>query len=126
MEMAHFIDWHDEFRQHPERWVNHGRQAAEDSCRHKSQDKDSNIDNRETNMRYSGYCQQCGFSEDDCEPMMNYGYPLYGLPDDVLLSRASCSLSSAQRRFTVLFGMGRGGSTSLWSSGMTCRLAALR
>ena len=26
-------------------------------------------------------------------------------------------LSSALRRFTVLFGMGRGGSTSLWSSG---------
>ena len=27
-------------------------------------------------------------------------------------------LSSAQRRFTVLFGMGRGGTNSLWSSGM--------
>ncbi len=26
-------------------------------------------------------------------------------------------LSSALRRFTVLFGMGRGGTTSLWSSG---------
>ena len=44
-----------------------------------------------------------------------------GLPDDVLLSRARCSLSSALKRFTVLFGMGRSGSTSLWSSGMTCR-----
>ena len=43
------------------------------------------------------------------------------LPDDVLLSRARCSLSSALKRFTVLFGMGRSGSTSLWSSGMTCR-----
>src|SRR5690606_24249552 len=31
-----------------------------------------------------------------------------------------CSLSSALRRFTVLFGMGRSGSTALWSSGMTC------
>ena len=30
-------------------------------------------------------------------------------------------LSSALSRFTVLFGMGRGGSNSLWSSGMTCR-----
>ena len=30
-------------------------------------------------------------------------------------------LSSAQRRFTVLFGMGRGGSTSLWSSGIDGR-----
>ena len=26
----------------------------------------------------------------------------------------------AQRRFTVLFGMGRSGTTSLWSSGLTC------
>ena len=43
------------------------------------------------------------------------------LPDDDLLSRARCSLSSALKRFTVLFGMGRSGSTSLWSSGMTCR-----
>ena len=45
----------------------------------------------------------------------------HNLPDDVLLSRARCSLSSALKRFTVLFGMGRSGSTSLWSSGMTCR-----
>src|SRR6185369_1190763 len=29
------------------------------------------------------------------------------------------ALSSAQRRFTVLFGMGRSGTTSLWSSGLT-------
>lgn len=49
---------------------------------------------------------------------------VHGLPDDVLLSRAKCSLSSAQRRFTVLFGMGRGGSTALWSSSITCRLSA--
>jgi len=76
--MAHFIDWHDEFRQHPERWLNHGRWVAENSCKHKTQDKD----NRETNIRYSGYCEECGFSEDDCQPMMNYGYPLYGLPDE--------------------------------------------
>ena len=33
------------------------------------------------------------------------------------------ALSSAQRRFTVLFGMGRSGTTSLWSSGKTfCHL----
>ena len=29
-------------------------------------------------------------------------------------------LSSALSRFTVLFGMGRGGANSLWSSGMAC------
>ena len=30
------------------------------------------------------------------------------------------ALSSAQSRFTVLFGMGRGGTNSLWSSGINC------
>ena len=41
-------------------------------------------------------------------------------PDDYLLSHGSSALSSAWSRFTVLFGMGRGGTNSLWSSGMTC------
>ena len=41
-------------------------------------------------------------------------------PDDYLLSHGSSALSSAWSRFTVLFGMGRGGTDSLWSSGMTC------
>src|SRR3569623_1123461 len=36
--------------------------------------------------------------------------------DDDLLSLASCLLSLARERFTVLFGMGWGGSTLLWSS----------
>ena len=36
--------------------------------------------------------------------------------DDDLLSQAHCLLSLARERFTVLFGMGRGGSTLLWSS----------
>ena len=47
-------------------------------------------------------------------------------PDDDLLSQANCSLSSARRRFTVLFGMGRGGTTSLWSSGIEGWLVALK
>ncbi|MCD4831684.1 MAG: hypothetical protein K8R02_07770 [Anaerohalosphaeraceae bacterium] len=80
MDMAHFIDWHDEFKESPDKWMNHGRRMAEDSCQHKIQDKDGS--SRETNMRYSGYCEQCGFSEDDCEPMMNYGYPLCYLPEE--------------------------------------------
>ena len=41
-------------------------------------------------------------------------------PDDYLLSHGQSALSSAWSRFTVLFGMGRGGTDSLWSSGMTC------
>ena len=36
--------------------------------------------------------------------------------DDDLLSQAQCLLSLARERFTVLFGMGRGGTTLLWSS----------
>jgi hypothetical protein len=43
-----------------------------------------------------------------------------GEPDDYLLSHGQSALSSAWSRFTVLFGMGRGGADSLWSSGMTC------
>src|SRR6266404_960939 len=35
-------------------------------------------------------------------------------PGGNLLSRAECTLSSAQTRFTVLFGMGRRGSRLLW------------
>lgn len=81
MEMTHFIDWHDEYKEHPDRWLNHGRRIAEYSCSHKTQDKDSE-DSQETNMLYSGWCEECGFYEDSCEPMMNYGYPLHGLPDD--------------------------------------------
>ncbi|HBG60700.1 MAG: hypothetical protein A2Y10_13130 [Planctomycetes bacterium GWF2_41_51] len=87
MNIAHFIDWYDEFKESPDKWINHGRQIAEDSCRHKTQDNDSNEANRETNMRYSGYCEQCGFSEDDCDPIINYSYPLYGLPDDEKILR---------------------------------------
>jgi hypothetical protein len=37
-----------------------------------------------------------------------------GLGDD-LLSHGYTALSSALRRFTVLFGMGRGGANALWS-----------
>ena len=40
------------------------------------------------------------------------------VPDDDLLSHGNSVLSSACCRFTVLFGMGRGGSGGLWSSGI--------
>ena len=39
-------------------------------------------------------------------------------PDDYLLSHGQSALSSAWSRFTVLFGMGRGGAGGLWSSGV--------
>jgi hypothetical protein len=40
-------------------------------------------------------------------------------PGGDLLSHAKSILSSARSRFTVLFGMGRGGSNSLWPPGIT-------
>ena len=40
------------------------------------------------------------------------------VPDDDLLSHGQSVLSSARHRFTVLFGMGRCGSSGLWSSGI--------
>ena len=46
--------------------------------------------------------------------------------DDDLLSQARCLLSLARERFTVLFGMGRGGSTLLWSSDKGVRTKANR
>src|ERR1700674_4554321 len=41
---------------------------------------------------------------------------LVGVSDDDLLSHGLSALSSALSRFTVLFGMGRGGTKTLWSS----------
>ena len=52
------------------------------------------------------------------------GGPLYlGVPCGDLLSHGQSALSSALSRFTVLFGMGRGGTKTLWPQGVTCRAA---
>ncbi len=56
-------------------------------------------------------------------PLKNNQAHLRGLdclrvPDDDLLSHGQSALSSARRRFTVLFGMGRGGASGLSSSGI--------
>lgn len=72
------VDWSTE-RQNYE---NRGRQALENNCKHKTQDKDNNKDNRETNLRYSGWCEECEVYEDSAEPMMNYVYPLYSEPSE--------------------------------------------
>src|ERR1700741_987726 len=59
-------------------------------------------------------------------PLLWRGLVLGKEPDDYLLSHGQSALSSAWSRFTVLFGMGRGGTDSLWSSGMTgCCVAGL-
>jgi hypothetical protein len=76
------IDWHEEFKNNFDKWENVGRHTIEDSCTHKTQDKDSDENNREPNVRYSGYCEECEISEDDCQPMMNYAYPLHHCLND--------------------------------------------
>ena len=69
------IDWSKEW-ENPDKWINHGRNALEEGCKHKTQDKDSSEDNRETNVKYSGWCDECGMGEDSAQPMMNFLYPL--------------------------------------------------
>src|SRR3954447_9431100 len=46
-----------------------------------------------------------------------WAFVLWG-PGDDLLSHGQSAISSAQRRFTLLFGMGRGGANALWSPGI--------
>ena len=58
----------------------------------------------------------CGTAQKQKPHPNRAGLLFLWVPDDVLLSRGQSALSSAQKRFTVLFGMGRRGSTSLWSS----------
>lgn len=70
-------DRSEEFKTNFEKWVNHGRNALEDNCKHKDKDNGN-----ETNMRYAGYCDKCGVSEDSAQPMMNFIYPLYQKPSD--------------------------------------------
>ena len=52
------------------------------------------------------------------KPTRRSGFVALRVPDDDLLSHGQSVLSSARRRFTVLFGMGRGGASGLWSSGI--------
>lgn len=68
---ARSVDWEKEY----EVWENLGRQALEDACTHKTQTVGSKYP--ETNMRYGGYCEECGVCEDSAIPMMMFAYPLY-------------------------------------------------
>src|SRR6185295_10127006 len=51
-------------------------------------------------------------------PATSAGLFLLKGPGDDLLSHGLSAISSARRRFTVLFGMGRGGANALWSPGI--------
>jgi len=64
-----YVDWSEEWK-NPDKWINHGRYALEQGCKHHTKSKDN------TNMEYAGYCDECGTSEDSAQPMMNYVYPL--------------------------------------------------
>lgn len=63
-------------------WENIGRSILEESCTHKTQDQNSKEEYKETNVKYSGYCEECEISEDDAQPMINYAYPLVTTPSD--------------------------------------------
>lgn len=70
------VDWMNE----GEYFENLGRSLLENSCNHTDEDKNTKKEDRETNVRYAGYCSQCGVNEDTCEPMMTYVYPLRRRP----------------------------------------------
>lgn len=100
------VDWREEYTEHPDRWVNHGRDILRDSCKHFDADEDNKkeFDNRSeqdkkdyteeqfkdwckdsfktSNVDYQGYCEECDISEDCAEPMMNYAYPLHHEPTE--------------------------------------------
>ena len=72
------VDWMNE----GEYFENLGRSLLENSCNHTDEDKNTKKEDRETNVRYAGYCSQCGVNEDTCEPILNYVYPLRQCPSD--------------------------------------------
>ena len=67
------VDWENYYSKG---WENIGRNLIEQNCTHHREDKETN------NIQYEGYCEECGHSEDSCQPMMNYAYPLETTPDD--------------------------------------------
>jgi len=108
MSFSQYIDWGTELNQNFEKWENLGRQAIEEACHHKAEGNPN-----ETAMRYSGYCDKCGHSEDSAEPMMNYGYPLETKPDQdkiiKVVNRTNCTVmcnTETDKHFIVLTGGG--------------------
>lgn len=60
------VDWS---KYYDEDWDNVGRSILHSSCNHKQ-------------LENENWCEKCDISEDSCEPMMNYAYPLETTPDD--------------------------------------------
>lgn len=71
------IDWMEELNNNPDKWENHGRRVLTNNCSHMSKE-----DTELSNIEYTNYCEECDVSEDDCNPMMNYVYPLEIEPED--------------------------------------------
>ena len=65
-----------EIYDNPDKWTNHGRETLINSCHHQTQDKSEKDVDKEFNVSYGGYCEECDISEDSAVPIMNYIYPL--------------------------------------------------
>ena len=63
--MTMYVDWTENY----ECWENEGRRVLEESCEHEQ-------------LQIEGYCNECEIDSDDCQPMMNYAYPLDEAPSD--------------------------------------------
>ncbi len=50
-------------------WENEGCRVLRNSCNHKQLEEEN-------------WCEECDISEDSCEPMMNYAYPLETTPNE--------------------------------------------
>lgn len=98
MGFSQHIDWQEELRENYEDWENLGRIAIEEQCNHYDKDTNSAPKYKDNNMRYQGYCEQCGHYEDSCEPMMNYGYPL-----DIELSEEAVLKIVEETNCTVMY-----------------------
>ena len=64
---------------------------------------------------YSYIALRCSLKKQNPSPASWEGFCLYKVLAMTYFRTGKTALSSAQRRFTVLFGMGRGGSNALWS-----------
>ena len=102
MSFSQWIDWSEEFKNNPERWTNHGRDILRASCKCKN------------GVEENDYCEKCDISEDSCNPMMNYLYPLEcsGFDEDKILKvvkNTNCSVMENEDSgewFLVLCGGG--------------------
>ena len=73
------FNWSEELGENLDNWENLGRDILNENCTHKTQDGSKEKD---TNLIYSGWCDECDVSIDSCEPIMNYAYKLGGEPTD--------------------------------------------